>query len=252
MRTIAALRDASAKTDLEQGEMMRRLLLAFALGAALAAGCCATALADTGDATLTPDVPTAETKAESAAFSDWVTGGGPTRVDAPYGYLSTTYCPQQRAYWCGPAAVQTALTNFGIRSSQSTIAARLGTTGGGTSMSVVDDVLRLYTGRPYVYHGATSSTDFYNHVLYSICSKGRPVVVDVRIVAPWGPYRKDHAGHIITMDAVDWRSSTVRMNDSFNEASWISGGGPTGGETTYARSVMWTGVYRHAGHPIVY
>ena len=167
-------------------------------------------------------------------------------------YVSTTYCPQERSYWCGPAAVQTALPCFGIKPAQGTIAARLGTSTGGTSMTLVDDVLRAYTAKPYTFHAAASAGDFYNHVLYTVYSRYRPLIVDVRITAGWGPYRKDHAGHIIALDGMDWRYGTVRVDDSYDEHLWQSGGGYTGGHTTYTRAQMWNAVAAHAGHPIVY
>ena len=48
------------------------------------------------------------------------------------------------------------------------------------------------------------SGDFNGHVEYTIGTKRRPMIVDVRIVAPWGPYRYDHAGHIICVDGFNW------------------------------------------------
>jgi hypothetical protein len=205
----------------------------------------------TGDLAGEPaNVTTAREVAELAAFDAWA--ALPNRADAPYAYLSTRYCPQQRSYWCGPAAVQTALSYFGIAPAQSTIAGRLGTTTSGTAMSKIDDVLRAYTGRGYTYHGITSVGDFNGHVEWAVGQQRRPIIVDVRIQAPWGPYRLDHAGHIICVDGFNWGPCTIRVNDSFDEHAWQSGGGFTGGPTTYDRGLLFTGVWRHSGHPIVF
>ena len=230
---------------------MRRFIAVLALCAVLVSAVPGIALA-VDDPDLVADRPTADTVAEDFAFAQWAGSGGPTIIAEANRYLSTLYCPQERAYWCGPAAVQTALTSFGLKPSQTTIAGRLGTTSGGTSMTLVDDVLRAYTGRRYAYRSATSAGDFYDHVLYSIASQGRPLIVDVRIRAGWGPYRKDHAGHIIAMDGMDWRFGTVRVNDSYDEHEWQPGGGYTGGHTTYTRALMWSALALHPGHPIVY
>lgn len=230
---------------------MRRSIITIALAALLLIALPAAAWG-MDDPDMLADRPAAENVAEDAAFTVWSSRIEPTAVDAPIRYLYTQYCPQERAYWCGPAAVQTALTYFGLKPSQTTIAGRLRTTLNGTSMTLVDDVLRSYTGRRYTFHTATNSTDFYNHVLYSVYSQRRPLVVDVRIRAGWGPYRKDHAGHILTLDGMDWRRATVRVDDSYDERLWQSGGGYTGGPTTYARSLMWTAIALHPAHAIVY
>lgn len=225
------------------------MLCALAFFVLPSPGWCAT---ETGDLSLdVPNVTSAAEVAENAAFAEWLSGGQPDYTAAPSAYLYTAYCPQQRAYWCGPAAVQTALTNAGLKPTQLEIASRLGTTSGGTAMSKVDDVLRAYTRRGYTYHGVTSAGDFNSHVEYSLLGRGRPLVADVRIDAPWGPYQRDHAGHIICVDGFSWRTSTVRVNDSYDERSW-SGGGYTGGRTTYDRALFYRGVALHPGHPIVY
>jgi hypothetical protein len=222
------------------------LLFAALGGTALAAG--------TGDDTsLVPNIATSAETAENTMYKLWDSGGGlPTSNMAPRAWLYTETCPQLRSYWCGVAAVKTALSYFGVRPTWATLAGDLGTTTNGTSMSRVDDVLRSYSGRSYTYRQVTNSSDFYNHVVYSLLTKKRPMIVDARIVAGWGPYRKDHAGHIICMDAFDWGHSTVRLNDSFNEATWVSGGGATGGLNTYDRSLVLNAVMLHPMHQIVF
>ncbi len=215
---------------------------------------------DTGDlATCVPNVPTAAEAAEAAAYEAWaartLSNGGstlyPTYVAAPSAYLSTQYCPQEKSYWCGPAAVQTALTAFGLKPSQGTIAAKLGTTTGGTAMSRVDDVLRAYTGRSYVYHNTPTASDFYGHVQYAVKTCARPMIVDVTIRPGWGPYQYAHSGHIICVDGFSWRYSTIRVNDSYDEHRAM-GGGYTAGHVTYGALCLFTGVDRHAYNPIVY
>jgi hypothetical protein len=237
---------------------MKRLAASVALCALLFAISCpgapAALAADypTGDLAGEPaNVTTVQEVLENAAFEAWA-ARLPNRNDAPFAYLATRYCPQLRSYWCGPAAVQTALTYFGDPPAQATIATRLSTTSNGTAMSRVDDALRYYTARPYTYHNITSVGDFNAHVEYAIGAKRRPMIVDVRIQAPWGPYRLDHAGHIICVDGFNWTPATIRVNDSYDEHAWQSGGGATGGPTNYDRGVLFTGVWRHSGHPIVF
>ena len=230
---------------------MRRFMVAFALGAVVVSAVPGIAWA-VADPDLVVDRPTAVNVAEDAAFAEWSRSAEPTIIDAANRYLSAQYCPQERSYWCGPAAVQTALTSFGLKPTQTTIAGRLGTTTGGSSMTLVDDVLRAYSGRGYTFHSASSSGDFYRHIEYSVYAQRRPLIVDLRIVAGWGPYRKDHAGHIIALTGMDWRYGTVRLNDSYDEHMWVSGGGYTGGSTTYARAQMWNALALHPSQPIVY
>jgi hypothetical protein len=236
---------------------MKRLVASTALCALLLAIFCPIALAadyPTGDLAGEPaNVTTSQERSEAAAFDAWAaTARLSTRADAPYAYLGTSYCPQQRSYWCGPAAVQTALSYFFGPPTQASIAARLGTTLGGTAMSRVDDVLRFFTGRSYTYHNVTSAGDFNARVQYSLNTARRPVIVDVRIQAPWGPYRYDHAGHIICLDGFNWGPATIRVNDSYDEHVWQSGGGGTGGQTNYDRGLLYKGVQGHSGHPIVF
>lgn len=236
---------------------MRRIIAMLLLASLLCVAVPAFAYAnETGDdPTTIANVTAPEETAEAAAFDSWTRASSKYATGmsgAPSAFLWTTTCPQQRSYWCGPAAVQTALTWFNVWPSQALIAAWLGTTTNGTSMTRVDDVLRLCTGKPYTYHRITTSSDFYNHVAYSLGSRKRPMIVDVRIAAPWGPYRKDHLGHIICMDAFDWGRSVVWLDDSYNEASWVAGGGATGGHTMYDRSLVLNALALHPLRQIVY
>lgn len=233
---------------------MKRTFAAILVVTLLWAALPSMALADgTGDdSTISSNVQSAAETLENVAYKTWDSRGWPTYMQAPRAWLYTETCPQQRSYWCGVAAVQTALTYFGKKPAQSTLAVALKTTTNGTAMSNVDDVLRAYSGRSYTYRRVVNSFDFYNHVVYSLLTRARPMIVDVRIAAPWGPYRKDHAGHIICMDAFDWGRCTVRLNDSYNEVAWVSGGGSTGGPTTYDRSLVLNAVMLHPLHQIVF
>jgi hypothetical protein len=72
-------------------------------------------------------------------------------------YLLANQTPQQRSYWCGPAAVVEALGQLGVNISQQTAALKLGTSPNGTGWSggptstghPVPDVLNLYQQRNY-------------------------------------------------------------------------------------------------------
>jgi hypothetical protein len=233
---------------------MKRILAAILASTLLVGALPCTALAaGTGDDAGGPaNVASSAETAENTAYRLWDSSDRPTYNQAPRAWVYTQTCPQQRSYWCGVAAVQTALTGFGKKPTQDTLAEALGTTANGTAMSRIDDVLRAYSGRPYTYRQVVNSSDFYNHVVYSLLAKARPLIVDVRIVAGWGDYHKDHAGHIICMDAFDWGRSTVRLNDSYNEATWVVGGGNTGGQTTYNRSYVLNAVMLHPQHQIVF
>jgi hypothetical protein len=232
---------------------MKRIIGVLALCAVLWAAIPSSAWAFTGDdPNGLPNYTSPEETATYAGYDQWVNYGLPAMPDGPYKYLYTQTCPQERAYWCGPAATQTVLTFFGLKPSQATLAARLGTTTNGTPFSRVDDVLRAYTTAKYAYASMGNSSAFYNHVVYSLLMKDRPIIVDVRIRAPWGPYRKDHAGHIIALDCFDWRSVTVRLDDSYDEEAWQTGGGDTGGHVTYNRSLVWNALALHPAHAIVF
>jgi hypothetical protein len=89
--------------------------------------------------------------------------GSPANVDAALAAapaskgLAQNQVAQQTSYWCGPAAVVEALGQIGYAISQTTAAAKLGTTTDGTAWSgghtmtgfPVPDVLNLYQTRNY-------------------------------------------------------------------------------------------------------
>ena len=171
-------------------------------------------------------------------------------IDAPYRYLWTTSHKQERSYWCGPATCQLIDHYFGSYTSQSAYASYLRTTTNGTDFSLVDDCLRAYTGKPYYYYGGLTNPTFGARVADSVMNHAMPVAADVNIIASiWPNYVRDHAGHIVPIEAFDWRYGTVRLNDVYDERD--SGGGPTFGHTVYDRAVVWNGVYNHFRRAVV-
>jgi hypothetical protein len=173
----------------------------------------------------------------------------------PYEYLWTTTHPQERTYWCGPASVQTIESYFyGPCHTQAQIAALLGTTTNGTDFTRVDDVLRSITGQTYWYWGPiTTWADYTMFLDYGIGWKHHPIAADVTIDGSYWPnYVYDHAGHIVPLEAYDFRVSPyqVRLDDPYDEAHW-AGGGATLGHRTYKAYVIWNGLYHHFRHAMV-
>ncbi len=177
-------------------------------------------------------------------------GLGTLALDAPYRYLWTPSHRQERPYWCGPATCQVIDHYFGSYTSQDSYGRFMGTTPDGTEFAQVDDCLRAYTGRPYYYYGSLTESSFNYRVADSLMNHGMPLAADLKIIASiWPNYVRDHAGHIVPIEAFDWRFWTVRLNDPYDEAR--VGGGPTFGHTTYDRAVVWNGVYNHFRRAVV-
>lgn len=223
----------------------------------------AIALADTGDGrTDTKNVVSAADVAIEQQYQAWLrrTGGKtasavqPTVIDTPYRYFWTPSHRQETNYYCGPATVQIIADYWGDCPSQDEIAKFLGTdVNKATDFSLVDDALRYFTGRPYTYVTCTSLSDVYNRICYGMLVRGNPEATDVRIDADvWPNYVYDHAGHIIPLEAFDWRSYTVRVNDPYDERYYRPGGGDTYGHKTYQRSVVGAGIMAHPRRAIVY
>jgi hypothetical protein len=199
-----------------------------------------------------PVLPSAEGLAVSSATATDAPSLTPALVDAPYGYLWTPWHGQERSYWCGPASCQIVCDYFGNLKSQATMASFMGTTSSGTSITKVDDCLRNYTGRSYECFTGNSTSSLLSRVAHTIGTHRQPVVADVRInPGTWYAYRFAHAGHIIPVEAFDWRYGTVRVDDPYNEASWRSGGGPTGGHTTYPVWALANGIASHPQRAVV-
>ena len=238
-------------------------LLCLAAIALAATGTLAHAAGTGDDPTPTADVLTKQEAAAKARLenekvrpADKNGGGavGPSAmiIDAPYGYTYTPSHKQETTYWCGPATCQVIDHFFGSYVSQSTYAKFMGTTTGGTDFSLVDDCLRHYTGKPYYYYGGLTESGFTSRVSNSIKNHGMPLAADLRIIASiWPNYNFNHAGHIVPIEAFDWRTGTIRLNDVFNEADIYSGGGATFGHRTYDYSVVWNGVYNHFRRAVV-
>jgi hypothetical protein len=231
---------------------MRLLVAALVLASVLApAGAHAAGTGD--DPTPTTDIPTAATYAAEAAYRKLVADVGTLGSDIPYKYYYTPTHLQERAYWCGPASVQIIDDYWGAAASQGTIADWLGTTSRGTDFSLVDNAITHFSGVSYVYYGPCSSTyDVLNRIQYGLLDRGHPAVGDFNVPSSWPNYIYSHAGHIIPIEAFDWRYMTVRLNDPYNERDWISGGGSTSGHRTYSSSQIAAGIYNHWRRAIVY
>lgn len=172
-------------------------------------------------------------------------------LDAPYRYLWTPSHAQQTAFWCGPATSMVIDDYFGNYVSQKTYADFMSTRESGTDFSRVDDCLRYYTRKPYYYYGGLTESGFNVHVSDSLMNHGMPLAADLRIIGSlWPNYTRDYSGHIVPIEAFDWRYGTVRLNDVFDEAAWY-GGGNTYGHTTYDRALVWNGVYNHFRRALV-
>lgn len=213
------------------------IVMAIPAGSALAAG--------TGDdPTPTADVLTTQELLIKEALE--AESAGITVPDAPYRYLYTPTHAQEKSYWCGPATVQTIDDYLGSHASQADIAKHMGTTADGTDFSKVDDELRYRTGYSVYYYGDLSQTGFNTKVEHSIFVHGMPLATDVNIKGDlWPNYKYDHPGHILPIEAFDWRYMTLRVNDPYNESAWRSGGGATLGHRVYSQAVVWAGVDAH-------
>lgn len=234
------------------------LALAFALAptAAYAAG--------TGDdPRRTKDKPTKETLKAEEEYLEWLEQEVPSAIGTtPDKVISEGVCryyytpthAQERGYWCGPATVQTIDDYWGATTTQSAIAGMLGTTTAGTDFLRVDDALRGLTGVSYVVSPKCCSTgDVYSRVQYGLLTRGHPAAADVAIVGSiWNNYVYSHDGHIIPIEAFDWRNMTIRINDPYNEASFRTGGGQTLGHRTYPAGQVADGVMRHWQRVLVY
>jgi hypothetical protein len=239
--------------------MKGRTWFAGALVLALVALCLSAApamAAGTGDdPSGTPDTLTAEELAAKQALEQQTTAQQQNTqymLDAPYRFLATPGVRQERTYWCGPATVQCISWYFGTGGPQSAFARFLGTTTSGTNFSRVDDALRYYTGKPYYYYGdLTYGPTFYGKLADTIKYHAMPVAADMNIIGSLFPYYMfDHPGHIVPVEGFDWRNSTLRLNDVYDEERWAAGG-DTWGRTTYPRDVIWRGVATHWRRAIV-
>jgi hypothetical protein len=233
---------------------MRLRILVSALTLALTLAAPGVAYAATGDdpTATAADATTTASVATEAAFDAWL-NDATLAVEAPAGYIWTTTKPQLRSYWCGPASIQTALSAFNINPSQQQIATYLGTTTKGSDFTRVDDALRYFSGRWYTYATVWSTSGLRKRIEWGIGKAKRPSIVDVRIYASiFTDYNYDHAGHILCVDGYDWRSDRLRVNDSFDEHYWYSGGGETLGHKFYPADVLWAGVNSHFRHAVVY
>lgn len=212
----------------------------------------------------TRDVPTANNARVEQDYQAWLRrqGGGakgtlaakPTAIDGSYFYFYTPTHYQAYPYYCGPATVQTIDDYWGTPSAQATIAKYLGTTTAGTDFSKVDNAINYYAGQDYVYYGpCTTYTNFVNRVTYGLATRRHPMMIDMNVDgSEMDYYVYDHRGHIVPLEAFDWRYGTVRLNDPYDEQDWRDNGGATGAHRTYPYKQIAAAVLRHFRQAVVY
>lgn len=179
----------------------------------------------------------------------------PTIVDAPYKYFYTPTHLQETNYNCGPATVQIIDDYWGTPATQTEISKYLGTyTTHSTDFSLVDNAINKFTGQSYVYYGPCASTSDFNYrVAYGLGTRLHPMATDMTITGSvMDRYIYSHAGHIVPIEAFDWRSMIIRLNDPYNEKTWIAGGGSTAGHMTYPAAQIANAVMAHFRKAVVY
>lgn len=231
------------------------IAFAFASASAYAAG--------TGDDP--DDVRYKPTKADRAAerdYQQWLRDGqsessgeiSVALIEAPYKYFYTPTHPQETNYWCGPATAQTIDDYWGATATQGEIARMLGTSTAGTAFTRLAPVLTGLTGISYVVSPKMyTGDDVVARIQYGLLNRQHPAAADVSIKGViWNNYVFDHSGHIIPIEAFDWRYMTVRINDPYSEASWRSGGGSTLGHRSYPIGQLQHGILGHFQKVLVY
>lgn len=237
-----------------------------------AVGCLAVAIAlvpsgayaaGTGDAPCRDAyIPTRADRLAERDYQSWVSqteaaadsGLSIAVVDAPYKYFYTPTHAQETNYWCGPATTQIIDDYWGATTSQSEIARMLGTTAQGTVFTNIAPVLTRLTGVGYVVSPKMyTGYDVLSRIQYGLLARNHPAAADVTIKGViWNNYVYDHSGHIIPIEAFDWRYMTVRINDPYNEGSWRAGGGSTLGHRSYPVSQLQDGILSHFQKVLVY
>ncbi len=213
----------------------------------------------------TKNVTTALDAQVEAQYQTWLRRQGPagkgtlsarpTLIEAPYKYFYTPTHMQETNYYCGPATVQIIDDYWGTPASQTTIAKYLGTyTTHATDFSLVDNAINYFAGQNYVYYGPCASvSDFNYRVAYGLGTRLHPMATDMKIDGgAMDFYVYDHAGHIVPIEAFDWRYMKIRLNDPYDEHEWKSGGGYTGGHTTYPAHQIAQAVMNHFRRAVVY
>ena len=157
-------------------------------------------------------------RALEAFIESWE--GKETRSTATWHYLTTSFPNnvQINGYYCGPATVQNVIKyHTGTTYSQSTLASALGTTTSGTVMANIDDVLRSYTNKNYVYADIESESKWKRRVANNINDSNMAVIIDINSTgcSSW-PYST--SGHFIPIyacyDATTTSCTKVMISDS--------------------------------------
>lgn len=225
----------------------------------------ATATGTGDDPRPTKNVETALDAQAEAQYQAWLRRQGPTAkgtlsvkptaIDAPYKYFYTPTHMQEKNYYCGPATVQVIDDYWGAPASQSDIAKYLGTDAAkATDFSKVDNAINYFAQQDYVYYGpCTSTSDFNYRVAYGLGIRLHPMATDMKIDGSvMANYVFDHNGHIVPLEAFDWRSMIIRLNDPYDERDWQPGGGATGGHVTYPAAQIAKAVMSHFRKAVVY
>jgi hypothetical protein len=189
-------------------------------------------------------------------------------VDAPYYYITTPSHRQINAYYCGPATCQIIDDYWHTAQPQQAYAAYGGMcpSSAGTVFSLLDNTLRHFTGKSYDYHGGISSaSDLFSRIEYGLFTKHYPEAILLRIdpnAYDWSPYKLPHAGHIVCLEAFDWRpqadgNTIVRINDPYAENAEPplgrgSAGGNTYGHHVYHRQLVWCGLSGTSARALIY
>lgn len=148
-----------------------------------------------------------------------------------YGYKAK-YVPcyaQERSYWCGPAAARQSLYwhkavsgSTAALPSQSTLAARIGTTTSGSSTASIARALNSYRGTfgTYYYVAADISNTgdplgaFYNRIGGMVSSTAGGTVPIILMQTYYVTRYTGHSSrHYVTVNGIDDRSLPVRMRD---------------------------------------
>lgn len=148
-----------------------------------------------------------------------------------YGYrVKSVPCyAQERSYWCGPAAARQSLAWHRMMSgsgaslpSQSTLAAKIGTTTNGSSTTGIARALNAYRGMfgTYYYVCADISNTgdplgaFYNRIGGMVSSNaGGTVPIILMQTSRLTRYRGHASRHYVSVSGIDDRSTPVRMLD---------------------------------------
>lgn len=140
-------------------------------------------------------------------------------------------------WYCGPASVAAVAIGHSPSTSQGTWAYRLhATQDGGTSVADMPGVLNYYTDRDKygtyetVSAGNTSADTYLSYLRRAVYGHNHPAIQQVKLYKAFFPYlRVNHGGHFQPVNGYDTVRRTVIFTEVYNEATYTSGGAPSGG-----------------------